>query len=252
LDAIAVTEHIEYQPYKKDIPHPDRNRAYQLEVKEAKNDSLIIINGSEITRSMPPGHANAIFLEDANKLIVDDSIEVFREAKKQGAFVFWNHPHWISQRKDGVATLTDVHHKLIKEGLLNGIEVVNDLSYSDEALQIALDHNLTIMGNSDVHGLVDWQYKVAEGGHRPITLVFANEKSEAGIKEGLENRRTVVYYNNILIGRADLVTLKPQSTLEIEVKTLNKLKKIPLKFEVMNAITAPSTHPDIMIEIDME
>ena len=30
LDAIAVTEHIEYQSHIDDIPHPDRNRSYEL------------------------------------------------------------------------------------------------------------------------------------------------------------------------------------------------------------------------------
>ena len=30
LDAISLTEHLEYQPYAKDIPNPDRNRAYNI------------------------------------------------------------------------------------------------------------------------------------------------------------------------------------------------------------------------------
>ena len=47
-----------------------------------------MINGSEITRDMPPGHANAIFLKDANKLVVDDFMDAFYEAKKQDAFIF--------------------------------------------------------------------------------------------------------------------------------------------------------------------
>src|SRR5262245_22594890 len=183
LDAIAVTEHIEYQPHQHDIPHPNRNRAYEIEVEEAKGGNLMIIAGSEITREMPPGHANAIFLKDVNKLILDDPIAVFREAKNQGAFTFWNHPNWTRQKKDGAAALTEMHLQLIKEKLLHGIEVVNDLTYSDEALQIALDYNLTIIGTSDIHGLIDWQYSVPEGGHRPVTLVFAKEKSIAGIKE---------------------------------------------------------------------
>ena len=76
-----------------------------------------------------------------------------------------------------MATLTDVHRLLIREKLLDGIEVVNDQTFSIEALQIALDNNLTIMGNSDIHKLVDWDYKVPEGGHRPITLVFAKERT---------------------------------------------------------------------------
>ncbi len=135
LDAISLTEHVEYQPHKDDIPHPDRNRSYAIALEEAKDHNLIIINGSEITRKMPPGHCNAIFLTDANNLLVSDSIEVFRQARKQGAFIFWNHPNWISQRPDGVATLTDVHRRLLNEKLLDGIEVVNEHTYSDEALQ---------------------------------------------------------------------------------------------------------------------
>ena len=141
LDAISLTEHLEYQPHKNDIPHPNRNRSYELAVKEAKNHNLIIVNGAEITRKMPPGHNNAIFISDANTLLVKDSVEVFHMAKQQGAFTFWNHPNWINQRKDGVASLTDMHRYLIQEKLLDGIEVVNQETYSDEALQIALDNN---------------------------------------------------------------------------------------------------------------
>jgi hypothetical protein len=217
MDAISMTEHIEYQPHKADIPHPDRNRAHEVALNAARESDLILVRGSEITRSMPPGHANAIFITDANKLIIDDPLEVFREAKKQGAFIFWNHPNWTSQRKDGIATLTDMHRQLIKEGLLDGIEVVNDLTYSDEALQIALDENITIMGTSDIHGLVDWQYKVPEGGHRPLTLAFAKERSEAGIKEALENGRTVAYFDNLLIGQEEY--LKPLLEASLEVKS---------------------------------
>ena len=41
LDAISLTEHLEYQPHKEDIPHPDRNRAYHLALEEAKDHDLI-------------------------------------------------------------------------------------------------------------------------------------------------------------------------------------------------------------------
>jgi len=212
LDAISLTEHLEYQPHKADIPHPDRNRSYEIALKEAKDHDLLIVKGSEITRRMPPGHNNAIFISDANKLLVDDSVAVFREAKKQNAFIFWNHPNWTNQRKDGIATLTDMHRMLIKEKLLDGIEVVNDNTYSDEALRIALDNNLTIMGTSDIHGLIDWNFGVPEGGHRPITLVFSKEKTEESIKEAMFNRRTVVFYKNLLIGRNEfLIPLIEQS-----------------------------------------
>ena len=57
LDAISLTEHIEYQPHSEDIPHPDRNRAYHLALEEAENHDLLIVPGSEITRQAPIGHS---------------------------------------------------------------------------------------------------------------------------------------------------------------------------------------------------
>jgi len=215
LDAVSITDHIEYQPHRADIPHPDRNRSFQIARESAKNSNLIVINGSEITRNMPPGHANAIFLKDANALLVEDSIEVFRAAKEQGAFIFWNHPHWTAQTPDGIARLTDMHKELLKEGLLDGIEVVNEFTYSDEALQIALDNDLTIMGTSDIHGLIDWEYHVPHGGHRPVTLVFAAERTEAGIREGLEKGRTVVWHDNTLIGKPEFLIPLIDASLEV-------------------------------------
>ena len=303
LDAIALTDHLEYQPHQDDIPHPDKNRSYEIAAESAGDEPLIILNGSEVTRDMPPGHSNAIFLDDANWLLQDDPVAVFREANRQGAFTFWNHPHWTRQRANGVAALTDLHRQLIGEGLLQGIEVVNNLTYSDEALQIALDHNLTIIGTSDIHGLIDWQYNVPQGGHRPVTLVFATERSAGGIKEALHAKRTVVWFDNLLVGReehvlplieasltvqqaaylddtsvlsvlientsdaeyildnktvytfhntSDVVTLKPHRTTRLDIKTLDRKAALSLPFDVLNAVTAPNTHPEVVLEVAVE
>ncbi|MAG20619.1 MAG: Sb-PDE family phosphodiesterase [Candidatus Marinimicrobia bacterium] len=296
LDVIAITEHLEYQPHKEDIPNPDRNRSHVVASNRAEGHDLIILNGSEITRQMPPGHSNAVFVKDANKLLHEDAMDVFREAKRQDAFVFWNHPNWLSQTPNGIVPLSDIHKDLIKKKLLHGIEVVNDTTYSDEAVQIALDYNLTMLGTSDIHGLVDWQYRVPQGGHRPVTLVFAKEKSAEAVKKALTKRRTVVWFNNLLIGRetemmplleasikidaasyrgnsdvaevilknysdskfilsnrgkfnfqakGDLVTVPPHSTVTLLVKTLKRLSSFEIKFEVMNVLTAPRSHPTI-------
>ncbi|MEE2876216.1 MAG: Sb-PDE family phosphodiesterase [Candidatus Neomarinimicrobiota bacterium] len=208
LDVIAITDHLEYQPHKEDIPNPDRNRSHVIASKRGEGHNIIILNGSEITRDMPPGHSNAIFVKDANRLIKEDAKEVFNEAKRQDAFVFWNHPNWLSQASDGVVPFSDMHKDLIKKKLLHGIEVVNENTYSDEAVQIALDYNLTMLGTSDIHGLVDWQYRIPQGGHRPVTLVFAKKKSAEAVKEALTSQRTVVWFNNLLIGRErDLMPL---------------------------------------------
>ncbi len=201
LDAISITDHIEHQPKKADIPHPDRNRSYEIAKDHAKAFPLIVINGAEITRAMPPGHCNAIFIEDANALNIHDVDMVFAEAQHQQAFVFWNHPDWVSQRRDGIAHMEPMHKRLIEANQLQGIEIVNEFTYSDEAFQIALDYNLTLMGTSDIHGLIDWDYDVPSGGHRPVTLVFTKERTAGSVKEALFDRRTVVWYKNNLIGR---------------------------------------------------
>jgi len=223
IDAMAVTEHLEYQPHKEDIPHPDRNRAFILSEAAAKGTDLLVIRGSEITRSMPPGHANAIFIEDANKLIDDDVKKVYKEAKKQGAFIFWNHPNWYSQQPDGVATLSDLHKELIKGGMLHGIEIANSGTYSEEAHRLALENNLTILGTSDIHGLIDWDYDITGGGHRPVTLVFSKTRDQEGLREALFAGRTAVWFRNSLIGKEELVV--PLVKASVNVKSATYLGK---------------------------
>ncbi len=203
LDVIATTEHLEYQPHRDDLPHPDRNRSFEIMREAAGRADLLVVNGSEITRSMPPGHSNAIFVQDANALLLDDVTDAFREAKRQGAFTFWNHPSWTSQQPDGLAVLSDLHRTLIAEGLLDGIEVVNEHRYSEEALSIALENDLVILGSSDIHGLIDWEHHVPEGGHRPVTLVFATDRTEDAFREALFAGRTAVFFSDRLVGRAE-------------------------------------------------
>lgn len=215
LDAISLTEHIEYQPHKSDIPHPDRNRAHQLAVEEAKEHDLLIVPGSEITRSAPVGHNNAIFIEDANKLIADDPLLPFAEAKKQNAFVFWNHPAWHNQSPTGNPILSDFQEARIKNNELHGIEVINYFDYAEESLALALKHNLTIMGTSDIHGLIDWDY-TEKGNHRPITLIFAKEKSIASLREALFEHRTVAVYNDLFVGRPEFLVPLLEASIEVE------------------------------------
>ncbi|MCK4751065.1 MAG: hypothetical protein KAT15_28600, partial [Bacteroidales bacterium] len=174
----------------------------------------------------------------------------------------------------------------------------NEYTYSDEALQIALDHNLTIMGTSDIHGLIDWQFGVSEGGHRPVTLAFASEKSKEALKEAFVEGRTAVWFDNTLVGdqeylvplitqslevtrqgrspvqqvliknnsdadyilknispftlhnQASVFTVKAHTTTQIQVKTLDTLSILPLRFRVLNAYSTPAEHPEISIEIE--
>jgi hypothetical protein len=92
---------------------------------------------------------------------------------------------------------------------------VNEYSFYPKAFQWALDKKLTILGNSDVHSPIHQTYDLAQGEHRPVTLVFAKKKSEQAIKEALLARRTAVYHNDLLIGEEQF--LKPIFEQSIEI-----------------------------------
>lgn len=217
LDVISLTEHLEYQPHQEDIPHPDRNRSYQLALEEAKDHELLIVNGSEITREAPIGHSNAIFISDANALLAKDSIMPFQEAKEQGAFVFWNHPAWYRQSPTGNPVLSEFQLDRINNGELQGIEVINEYDYAEESLALALEHDLTIMGTSDIHGLIDWQY-LEKGFHRPITLVFARERDLESLKAALFEGNTVAVYNSLLVGKPKFLVPLIKASIQVNTK----------------------------------
>ncbi len=194
LDAISITDHIEYRPHSQDI-EADLNRSFEIAKPLADQVGLILIRGAEITRKMPPGHLNALFIKNINLLEREDWWEACVEAKEQGAFIFWNHPGWKSQQPDTVRWWRE-HTRLLEAGLLNGIEIFNHHSFYPEALRWSKEKNLTILANSDVHSSIDLDFERA----RPLTLVFATERSAEGIKKALFERRTVAYFNGMLVG----------------------------------------------------
>lgn len=206
LDAIAITDHIEYQPHKADVS-TNHNRSYQIARKTGDELDLLVIKGSEITRQMPPGHLNAIFLTNSLPLATTNWQDQTRIAHEQGAFIFWNHPGWDAQLKDGKTVWYDEHSWLVEKGYLQGIEVVNGRDYYPEAHRWAIEKKLTMFSNSDIHPPIGHEYETHAGDHRPITLVFAKERTPEAIKEALFARRTAVYSGEQLIG--DEQFLKP-------------------------------------------
>jgi len=321
LDALAITDHLEHQPHLADIPHPDRNRSYREAAEAAEGTDLLVVAGVEVTRDAPAGHMNALFVQDANTLfrppLSDEPVDprdfyrlanewpaqqAVESANEQGAFVFWNHAFWARDFPTGIAVMPEFHRKNAEAGLLHGIEVANGDSYSEQTFQMALDHNLTLIGVSDVHNLVDWDYEPHNGGHRPVTLVLAEERTQESLKEALFDRRTVVWFKNQLLGRAehleplvkaslslhdasygdgqilevslsnvsdadfhlrnrsrygfsqhtDLITVPQHSTEKLSVKTGTKVEQLELRFEVLNAFTAPKQTATIHLTIRVE
>ncbi len=200
LHALSITDHIEYQPHKDDVP-TKHERPYELAFGAARTHNLILIKGAEITRDTPPGHFNAIFLTDIAALDHPDLMEVMRRANEQGAFVFWNHPGWKGPE---LGRWGDVQQSLFEKGWLHGIEIANGDTYYLEGHQYAMEKNLTLIGNSDIHR-PDLDDRTTPERHRTMTLVFAKERTAEGIKEALQNRRTAVWFGNQLIARREIL-----------------------------------------------
>lgn len=199
LDAIAITDHIEYQPHKADVS-TNHNRAYEIARGLGNDLNTLVIQGSEITRGMPPGHLNAIFLTNATLLATERWQDAVRAARDQGAYIFWNHPGWERQLTDGQIKWYPEHTELVEQDLLHGIEVVNGRDYYPEAHRWAIEKKLTLFSNSDVHQPIHLDYHLHAADHRPLTLVFARERSLDAIKEALFDRRTAVYSGGRLLG----------------------------------------------------
>jgi hypothetical protein len=226
LDAIAITDHIEYKPHKGDV-RPDNERAYEIARAAGDKIGLIIIRGAEITRDMPPGHFNAIFLKDVKALDTNDWRDAMKNALSQGAFIFWNHPGWEGQQPDGVPRWYPEHTEAYENGWMQGIEIVNENSYYPLAHKWALEKKLAIVGNSDIHDPTCLNYDYCKGEHRPMTLVFAKDGNENGIKEALQAHRTAIYYKNSIIGDEKYLGLifdKSVQTAETEVTIKGKDK----------------------------
>jgi 3',5'-nucleoside bisphosphate phosphatase len=196
LDAIAITDHIEYQPHKNDLP-TSHNRPFEIANGAAQTHNIIFPRASEITRSTPPGHFNALFLEDQSLLDVEDFVAAIEAANDQDAFVFWNHQAWKGEEN---GAWQDVHTTIFDNGWLHGMEVANGGGYHPTAHRWCLEKGLTMLGNSDIHA-PELEKETTPEVHRTMTLVFVQERSMEGLKEALFEGRTVVWFGDKLIGR---------------------------------------------------
>lgn len=230
LDAIAITDHIEYRPLKDQIKG-DLNTSFNIAKKRGDDLGFIVIQGTEITRRKPIGHLNALFITDANPLETENAVDAIDIAIKQGAFMLWNHPGW----PDNKSTFYAVHDSLIKEKKIHGIEIFNHMEYYPRTFDWCYNLDLAFVGNSDIHETIRSDYG-SEKLARPMTLVFATEHSEKGIKEALFAKRSAAYFNGILVGRHEHLSELVKASFI--VKPVNKEKGI---YEVSNISDIPYT-----------
>lgn len=209
LDVMAITDHIEYQPHSKDV-NVNHNRPWELAKDMAAENNIIFIKGTEITRATPPGHFNALFIGDASGYVEErednsKDKEAISKAVEQDAFIFWNHPGWKVSQIEGSYEWVDFVDELYKERSVHGIEVFNGFGFHKKALDWCVDHNLTVMGTTDVHNVIGYDYNLGEIVHRTMTLVFAKERTEESVREALEAGRTVAWASKYIAGKEEHV-----------------------------------------------
>ncbi len=224
LDVIAISDHVEYQPHRNDIP-TNHKRPYEIATGRARERDILLVRAAEITRDTPPGHYNALFLTDIDALDTagkssltgaaakeEEFLMQMKAAKAQNAFVFWNHPDW--KARGGGRVWFDIHTKLFDEGLVQGIEAVNGPYLHVDSLKWAAERNLTIIGNSDVHQPMD-PPTVDRANHRSITLVFAREKTLEAVREALDAGRTAIWVDNRLIGKPEYLAAIAMASIKV-------------------------------------
>lgn len=207
LDAVAITDHIEHRINRAWLTG-DLNAAYRIAERAADDMDFIVIPGVEITRDKPLGHLNALFIQDANPIEQADPLDALAEARRQGAFIVWNHPGW----PDNQVTLYPLHERLMAEGLINGIEVMSQKDFYPEAVHWCLSFGKACLASSDVHCTTYGMYRDSL---RPMTLVFAREKSRAGLYEALSAGRTLALFDGCLAGDERLLSPFVKACLKV-------------------------------------
>ncbi|MBR6731977.1 MAG: phosphotransferase [Bacteroidales bacterium] len=211
LDVIAITDHIEYRPFR-DIVVSDNDKSYEIAAEEGERYGIMVIKGAEITRSKPLGHLNALFISDADALAVDDPLEAIDIADRQGAYIIWNHPGW----PDNKSTFYPVHGELIKAGKIDAYEVYNYMESYPLTFDWYAQYGIAPMANTDIHGPVAMDYDSGEGWMRPMTLVFASEKTQEALKEALEAKRTLALFQGNLVGDKEYLSKLVSASLKTE------------------------------------
>ena len=211
LDVIAITDHIEYRPFR-DIVVSDNDKSYEIAAEEGEKYGLMVVKGAEITRSKPLGHLNALFISDADALDVEDPLEAIDIADRQGAYIIWNHPGW----PDNKSTLYPVHEELIKTGKIDAYEAYNYMESYPLTFDRYAQYGIAPMANTDIHGPVAMDYDCGEGWMRPMTLVFATDKTQEALREALEAKRTLALFQGNLVGSEEYLSKMVSASLKTE------------------------------------
>jgi len=210
-DAIAITDHGTFKSYEEALP-----RANEL--------GLVLIRGME-TGLEEREHLVALNLDPSYQpknphewALTDGQPKVFYQqqwpklGKDAHAFVIYAHPHM---------GLSEPVLWAIKQGLVHGIEVKNGVVEKDwnttnshgtwfypQALDWAIEHNLTLFANSDMH-------ETRNAKNSPATLVLAEKRTVDGVMDALRAGRTIAWFDGMLWGKQEILAQVMQTAVTV-------------------------------------
>lgn len=199
LDAIAITDH---QPAFGKPEDWDYDQSYKQALDEASNRDILLIKGMELSHNQSDiGHLNFLFVKDCNDYRIPMDFgrkevhEALVQAQEEGAWVTGNHPGWPDRNSD----LGEFWTEEIEAGRIQGMEVFNSFEFYPLVIDHIRKYGLAFIGASDQHRPMNFAIDLTRS-MRPMTLVFAEERSVESIHDALKARRSVAYANNLLAG----------------------------------------------------
>lgn len=230
LDILAITDHLESRRYSQYMlnalaPFNPDGKPYQYhhagsarlrpdgtdagittdlnatfdeakEYVEKEGYPITLIKGVEISRKpQTQGHFNALFVKDINALYDIDTKKTFRNVHKQGGLIIHNHPAYRRETTDK----SEWQEEVYKEGLIDGVEIVNGLDFYPKMIRRCVEENLAMVAGTDSHRPTSGQFK-DYGFFRTMTIILAKDKSEKSLRNALKERRTIAYSGGQLMG----------------------------------------------------
>lgn len=210
-DAIAITDHGNFKAYEEALPRATELGLVLIRGMEtgiAKREHFVALDfAASYEPRDPHGWSldegqEQVFYQHQWRLLVKDS----------GAFVIYAHPHM---------GLDEPVLWAIRNGLLKGIEVKNEVVgqgwntvnshgtwFYPQALDWAIEHDLTVFANSDVHAA-----RNVNG--LPVTLVLVRKRSPDGVMEALRTGRTIAWFDGMLWGKENLLKQLIEAVIKV-------------------------------------
>jgi len=189
FDVIAITDHRNFNAYEHALP-------------TAEALDIVLLRGMETGLN---GKEHVVALDFSADY---EPRNPHQWAEVPGQATVFYQEQWTRLASAGGYAIYAHPHVGLRETMLWGES--HGTYWYPFAFDWAIEHNLTIFANSDVHG-------ARSSVDQTVTLVLARDRSRQGVMEALGGRRTVAYFNNMLCGHQWVLELLMASLVDVRL-----------------------------------